>query len=61
MTRLFLFSKRLWQSRLPQDRVSGMTAWNPDGNCEVYLRNGTVPDFVAAMALPDQTATGGAQ
>jgi hypothetical protein len=51
----------LGQSGLTLDGVGGVTAGNADRHCKVSLRDGAVPDFVAAASLPDQRAAGGAQ
>jgi len=54
-------SKRLRQSRLAQDGIGGMAARNADRHGEIPLGDRAMPDFMAALALPDQSAAGGAQ
>lgn len=54
-------SKRLGQSGLPQDRIRCVAAGDSDRYGEVSLRDRTMPDLMAAAALPDQRAAGGPQ
>src|SRR5260370_29966771 len=51
-------SKPLGQPRLTQNGMGGVAAGNADGHREIPLRDGAVPDFVAAAAPPDQRAAG---
>ena len=51
------YSERLGQARLTQDSIGGVTAGNTDGHSEIPLRDRAVPDFVAALALPDERAS----
>jgi hypothetical protein len=54
-------SKRLGQPGLPQDRIRGVSARNTHRHCEIPFRDRAAPDFVAAFALPNESATGRAQ
>lgn len=49
-------SERLGQSRLAQNGVGGVAARDADGHREIPLGDRAVPDFVAALALPDERA-----
>jgi hypothetical protein len=52
-------SKRLRQPSLAQDRVGGVATGNADRYGKISLGDRAMPDFVAALALPDERATGG--
>src|SRR5579872_2463898 len=52
-----LASKRLRQSGLTQDCICRVPAWDADGHRETPFRDRAIPDFVAALALPDEGAT----
>jgi hypothetical protein len=54
------WSKRLGQPSLAQDRVGGVATGNADRHGKIPLGDRAMPDFVAALALPDKRATGGA-
>ncbi len=53
-------SKRLRQPSLAQDRVGGVATGNADWDGKIPLGDWAMPDFVAALALPDERAPGGA-
>ena len=47
--------------RLAQYRIVGVTTRNADRHGKITFGDRTVPDFVTALALPDQRAAGVAQ
>jgi hypothetical protein len=54
-------SKRFGQARLAQDGVGGVPARDADRHREIPFRDRAMPDFVTALALPNQRASCSAQ
>ncbi len=55
------FSKCFWQSSLPKDGIGCVATGNANGHRKIPLRQRTVPNFVATLALPDHATIGSPQ
>ena len=53
--------KKLSAIGLSEDGIGGMPAGNADGDRKIPFRDGTVPDFVTALALAHEYTVGRAQ